>query len=161
MRLNKILPLLLFLSIVSTFVSSQSIKVVNFKDFKPYLEKDNDSLYIINFWATWCKPCVEEMPAFERINREFKNEKVKVLLVSLDFPDQVNTRLKRYLEVNKIKSEVIVLDEPNADKWINQVSGEWSGALPGTLFYRNSKREFYEQKFSYQELNSIVKTFLK
>src|SRR5690606_6809447 len=69
------------------FVSKKVVSL-NFEALeKKYFQKKNDSIYVINFWATWCKPCIKELPAFEKIASEYADKKVKVLLVSLDFPD--------------------------------------------------------------------------
>ena len=44
-------------------------------------------VYLIDFWATWCKPCIKELPAFEELNARYQDKGLKVVLVSLDFPD--------------------------------------------------------------------------
>ena len=73
---------------------SQNIPALNFEALEPFLKKENDTLYVVNFWATWCKPCIKELPAFEKINSEYKSQKVKVLMVSLDFPEHMEKQLE-------------------------------------------------------------------
>src|SRR5512137_1558298 len=82
---------------------------MSFSQFEPYLHKTTDTIYIINFWATWCKPCIKELPDFERINADYRNEKVKVILVSLDFPNKHDESLIPFLIEHNIKSNVIHL----------------------------------------------------
>jgi thiol-disulfide isomerase/thioredoxin len=78
-------PLLLFFFSTLFFsANAQSVEVIKYKQLEEYFSKKNDTLYVINFWATWCKPCVEELPAFEKVNSEYKNQKVKVILKLLE-----------------------------------------------------------------------------
>ena len=133
-----------------------SISVLNFDELEPLLQRVNDTTYIVNFWATWCKPCVHELPDFEQLAAEYKNEKVKFLLVSMDFPKQVQTQVMPFIEEHKIKSEVVLLFDPNANVWINKVSSEWSGSIPATLVYNKNFRIFHEGSYSYEELKSII-----
>lgn len=125
----------------------------------------NDTLYIYNFWATWCKPCVEEMPYFRKVAAENANKKLKLVFVSLDFPEQIDSRLMPFLEKNKLTEPVYVLDAGNPNDWIDLISKKWTGAIPATMFVGKLKVEdkadkyFYEQEFSYEELNDLVNTF--
>ena len=136
-----------------------SIPVVDFAQLEPMLYKQNDTVYVINFWATWCAPCVKEIPHFEKLNQEFADSNVKVILVNLDFPNHFEGRLVPFITENKIKSEVIMLDDPNSNYWINQVSQQWSGSIPATLIYNKNKREFFEKEFTYEELLDALNTF--
>ena len=141
-------------------IANIEVKRYNYNELAPLLNKKNDSVYVINFWATWCKPCVEELPAFEKLNQEYANEKVKVLLVSLDFPNQIDSRLKPYIQKNNLQSKIIVLDDVNEDVWIKAISEKWSGAIPATLIYNKKSKQFYEQSFTYSALETELKTFL-
>jgi len=137
---------------------NKPVPILNFEQFEnQYLHRNSDTLYVINFWATWCKPCVKELPYFELINENYKNQKVKVVLVSLDFAKNYQSMLLPFLNKKSIKSEVILLDDPNSNEWIDKVSTNWSGAIPATLIYIGNSRSFYEQSFNYEQLDSIVK----
>jgi thiol-disulfide isomerase/thioredoxin len=137
-----------------------SIKTYNFSELKPFLEKSDDNIYIINFWATWCAPCVKELPYFEKIKQEYADKNVVVLLVSLDFPKQVDKKLIPFINKNKIQSEVVLLDDINEDVWIKAIDDNWSGAIPATLIYNKRNRKFYEQSFDYDTLESELLTFI-
>ena len=115
---------------------------------------------IVNFWATWCKPCVEELPFFERINEEYKDQNVEVLLVSLDFPTQIEEKVLPFIEKNKIRSKVILMSDPDQNTWIPKIDETWSGAIPATIIYTKNKRAFYEKAFTYEELISELNEFL-
>lgn len=152
---------LILIGALTTFIlqfslAPEKIRVLNFNQFEPHLHFKNDSVYVVNFWATWCTPCVKELPYFQKIADNSKNKKIKFLLVSLDFPEQVDTRLIPFLERNNIDLEVLVLDDPNQNTWIDKVHTEWSGAIPATLIYSSDERNFYEKAFSYEELQNII-----
>ena len=101
-----------------------------------------------------------ELPAFEKLNKAYADEKVKVLLVSLDFIKHFDTKLIPFINERNIKSPVILLNDPRSNKWIDKVSDEWSGAIPATVIYRGKEREFYERSFTYEELESEMLKFL-
>ena len=132
----------------------------DFDEFSKLLKKNNDTTYVINFWATWCKPCIKELPAFEKLNDEYSSKKVKVILASLDFPKQLNSHLIPFIEKYQIRSEVVFLNDPDANSWIPKVDTTWTGAIPATIIYNSKNRKFYERTFSFdeltQEINSII-----
>jgi thiol-disulfide isomerase/thioredoxin len=132
--------------------SKARIPSYNFDELNTFLTKDNDTTYVVNFWATWCKPCVKELPAFEKLNTESSDQKIKVILVSLDFPEKLETQVIPFIEKNEIKSQVFLLDDADANSWIPRVSKDWSGAIPATLMYSNTARKFYERSFTHVEL---------
>lgn len=137
------------------------IPVYNFPALdEALLHKDNDSTYIVNFWATWCKPCVKEMPYFEKIAETYAEDKVKVIFVSLDFPDRLGTQVVPFIEKNNIRSEVVLLDDDDANSWIPKVSTKWQGAIPATVIYTKDKRAFFERSFTYEELEKEVQSLL-
>lgn len=108
-------------------------------------EQDNDTTYVINFWATWCKPCVEEMPYFIELQENSQGEALRVVLISLDFPKQIEQRLVPFVEKRGIKPMVAVLLDGRYNDWIDRVSPDWSGAIPATLVYRRDNRHFLGQ----------------
>lgn len=142
-------------------VSNTKVPSYNFEEFLPLLEKNNDTTYIVNFWATWCKPCIKELPAFEKITEEYQDKKVKVLLASLDFPKQLESHVIPFIDKQKIKSDVVLLNDPDANNWIPKVDTTWTGAIPATLIYNSKKRVFYERTFSFDEIEKELKTILK
>lgn len=160
---NQIYAAMLILMGCAIMVSCQnsSISIVpkmSFAELQPMLQKSNDTVYIFNFWATWCKPCLKELPDFERISHEFENRKVKVYLISIDFPDKHEELLLPFIKNNNIRSSVIHLTDTDANLWIDSVSPQWSGSIPATLVYKQNSREFYEKSLSYEELKIIVES---
>jgi thiol-disulfide isomerase/thioredoxin len=139
---------------------SHRVESYNFVGLSQFLNRKNDTLYIYNFWATWCEPCVEELPYFELMQEKYKNAPLKVFLVSLDFPKNIENRLLPFIVKNKIESEVVHLNDPDANAWIEKVNKEWSGAIPATLFIKNDSKLFFEQSFDEENLEQIIQTLL-
>ena len=133
----------------------------DFSKLEPIFHKQTDTTYVINFWATWCKPCVEELPYFEQLHEAFSGQKVKVILISLDFPKQLESKLLPFIEKHDLQPEVIALTDVRQNEWIDKVDPQWSGAIPVTVIYRGEQRRFFGEQFSgYEELQSIVKELL-
>jgi thiol-disulfide isomerase/thioredoxin len=137
-----------------------SIPVVDFSAVEVLLEHDNDTTYVINFWATWCLPCRRELPYFEEIHRNYREQKVKVILISLDFVSRIESSTLPFLKEKNITAEVILLNDPDSNSWIDKVDPSWSGALPATLFYKGDKRLFLEKEFDYESLERTIHEFL-
>jgi thiol-disulfide isomerase/thioredoxin len=140
--------------------ADESIKIMSFDEFEPMLYRDTDSVYVINFWATWCAPCVREIPAFEKLNEVYEGKKVKVILVSLDFPNQLESRVGPFVRDMEVKSEVVLLDERNPNRWIPLVSEEWTGAIPATIIYSRDFRGFYQREFHFEELEELIQSLI-
>jgi len=138
-----------------TFVQSYT-----YNELKTLLEKNDGKTYVINFWATWCAPCVKELPAFEKINKEYATKNVTVILVSLDFPKQIAKRLIPFINKKKLQSKVVLLNDINEDFWIKAIDSTWSGAIPATIIYNGKDRKFYEQSFDYDQLETELQPFL-
>ena len=135
---------------------NKNVRVRNFGQLEPYLHFSNDTVYLVNFWATWCAPCREEMPAIQAVAEKYSDKPFKVLLVSLDMPNQLETSLMPYLKSNNIDLEVILLDDPDQNRWIDLVDKSWSGELPFTLIYGKDFREPHSQVFTFEKLDSVI-----
>ena len=121
------------------------IPVYNFEEFEPLLYTDTNKTYLVNFWAMWCVPCVEELPYIQEFAS--KNPDVEVLFVSMDFPKDIESKLIPFLKKKKISAKVVLLDDPDANTWINKINPDWSGAIPYTIMFNNEKRFYYERPF--------------
>jgi thiol-disulfide isomerase/thioredoxin len=133
----------------------------SFDQLEPLLRNSDDTTRIINFWATWCKPCVAELPVFEEVYERTVNQPVQMVLVSLDFPNQIDTKLRPFIRENDLRPPVIALTDIRFNDWIDRVDPSWSGSIPATLIYRGSQRVFLEQRIEdVEELELHLKAFL-
>jgi len=162
MKLPVVLVFVFLMHFGSTGFSNSSalIPVLTFEEFEPLLNKSSDSVYVINFWATWCAPCVREIPVFEELNKKYSDQKLRIVLVSLDFPDHLESRLKPFVERMEMKNEVILLDAPRANQWIPIVDASWSGAIPATIIYNRETRMFFARELHFEELDQIISSLL-
>lgn len=158
---NFAISLSFFFLCISSFVA-QDIRVFDtFDKMEKEIFLNNDTTYVINFWATWCKPCVKELPYFESLHRSAGKEKMKVILVSLDFRNQTESKLKPFIRDNNYSAEVILLLDNKYNSWIDKVDKSWSGSIPSTLLIKGDKRLFAETEFeNEQELRDFVYSFI-
>lgn len=142
--------------------SITTVQVYDFARFEPFLHPANrDTVFLFNFWATYCAPCISELPHFDQAAKEFAGKPLKIVLVSLDFKSAIETRVVPFINKHGIRSRVVVLNDPDANNWIYKVSPAWSGAIPATLVVKGDKREFYEKAFTYDELKAVIHKFIK
>lgn len=159
-KVMKIKLLFLFVLINFSAIHAQDFPVYTFNEFEPLLNQQNDTVYVVNFWATWCRPCVKEMPAFNQLFEKYSNEKVKIILVSLDFGENIQSRISSFKHNHNLKPDIVILDDPDSNSWINKVNKDWSGAIPATLIYNKRNRKFYEQSFDFEDLDKELNKFL-
>jgi thiol-disulfide isomerase/thioredoxin len=158
----RLLFILLFTFSFYNIVKGQDLVVFEkYEALEKALIKENDTLYVVNFWATWCAPCVKELPYFEAFSKENSNQKVKVILVSLDFEKQKDSKLIPFLKKRKITSDVVLLLEKDYNNWLPKVDKNWSGSIPATLLVKGNKRQFAEKEFeSETDLKDYINTFI-
>ncbi|MDX2071084.1 MAG: TlpA family protein disulfide reductase [Haliscomenobacter sp.] len=154
------LTLLTALMLMLSMGKAQTI-YESFEDFAPLLaQTGNDTTYVINFWATWCAPCVKELPYFEKLHQGMVVQKIKVILVSLDFRKDLETKLKPFLAQRQFSASIAALVDSRQNLWIDKIDPSWSGAVPATLVYRGSQRQFKEGEFeSFEDLQQFVLHF--
>lgn len=140
------------ISIFSVSAYSQNVKLLNINQLNERIKNGKDSTYVVNFWATWCAPCIKELPHFEKLKAEHKSEKLAVLLVSLDFKSKLESNVIPFVKRKNLKNEVFLLNESSPQEFIDRIDPSWSGSIPATLFIKNDKRKFVETEFTYEQL---------
>ena len=134
---------------------AQTIDVVNVTELQKR-NSSNDTTYVLNFWATWCKPCIEELPYFLQLEKELINHPVKFIFVSLDDSEHLNSRVLPFIKKHEMKN-VVILEDKDPNEWIPKIHNSWTGSIPATLIVNSEINNFYEQKLSYKELKEFVK----
>ncbi|MCR9252620.1 MAG: TlpA family protein disulfide reductase [bacterium] len=145
--------------LISTQLMAQEIPAVKFDGIEDLISEKSDKVKVINFWATWCKPCIQELPEFEKLNSD--NQDVEVYLVSMDFVEDME-KVERFVAARKLKSKVILLDDISYDSFMSKIDKSWSGSIPATLIVdgRSGKKAFYEKQFLEGELSTVLNNFM-
>lgn len=149
--------------LATVFVSNaQQVKSIKATELAATIKASKTPL-IVNFWATFCVPCIEEMPYFQKLAKKYQSEKVALIFVSLDlkkdYPAKVNTIAKKL----RLTYPVAWLNETNADYFCPIIDSTWTGGLPSSLFINNSKgyRRFIEEQLSREELAKEITAMVK
>lgn len=140
---------------------SQSIRKLKIDELVSYIDSSDHPL-VISFWATWCAPCVEEIPWLQAGVEKYKNEKVELLLVSLDFDKEYPKGLQDFLRKKDFNATFFWLDESNADHFCPKVDEKWSGGIPATLFLNKQTgyRKFFERQLTDRQVEPEIRSLV-
>lgn len=161
-KLKLIILSLLLLALYPLQVQSQDIDYINVPELEEILNNPENKLFVVNFWASWCAPCVKEFPYFEKVSKEYDIDKVKFIMISLDFQSKVDQHLIPFLKKNKVSLDVVLMTNVDYNSWINKVDTTWQGAIPATLIFNNTKkiRHFHSGEVEESELRKMINTYL-
>ena len=155
--MNKSTRFILFLVLLSTAVQAQNISQIKLKELQKVLTTKTERIQVINFWATWCAPCVKEIPLFEKLKQD--NAGVDITLVSMDFDlDPDPAKVERFVARKNLQNKVVILAETDPNSWIDKVDKNWSGALPATLIIntQTGKRRLVQKELHEGDLEKLI-----
>jgi thiol-disulfide isomerase/thioredoxin len=156
----KIVALVILLALAFTG-RSQDVPIIKLKQLDEILRSNEKKILIVNFWATWCAPCVKELPYFEALNKAGDPD-TRIVLINLDFADKLD-RVKAFVTRKKMESSVFLLDEIDYNSWIDRVDTSWQGAIPATLIIntRTGQRKFVAKELEEGQLDEIINELSK
>lgn len=146
MKFLKSFYILFFIFTLSTLYAQNELKVenINKEKLEDLIQNRNGKALFLNFWATWCPPCVEEYPEIVKLAGEYKNNNIEFIGVSIDYPDEVESKIEPFLKKQNVNFKNYVNGFSKDEELINLISSKWSGAIPLTLIYnQNGKMEAY------------------
>lgn len=150
---------LAFIALVMVSASgwAQQAEIIKLGALQDIIQKPSDKIQVINFWATWCAPCIKEMPLFEALTGQRKDVQVNLISMDLDL-DPNPEKVHRFIARKKLQSKVYILDEPNPNSWIDKIEKDWSGAIPATLVINTTTgaRKFVERELKEGELDEMI-----
>lgn len=157
-----------FLFVVFTNIQAQQtqpvLELITPEELQNLVHQNDDVLYVVNYWATWCSPCVREIPGFMNVHKQYQNDSnFKMILVSLDAKRLLDTKVKRFVERHNIDTDVYVLDDTGSStiEVLKAIDSNWYGEIPATLFYKNGQKlKFHKGSMTQYELEDLVDDFL-
>ena len=154
----KILFFTSYFILLTSIVFSQTIRKVKITEVEEYV-KNSDHPIVLNCWATWCAPCVEEIPYFMQTVKKYSDQKVELLLVSLDFASSYPTKIQEQIKKKKFDATFFWLNETNADYFCPRIDPKWDGTLPSTLFVnpKTGYRQFFGRPLTDRQVELEVK----
>ena len=150
---------ILFVLLVVSLSDAEAQNIPSYKAEEVLTRISNeDTLYVVNFWATWCGPCVKELPEFNKLQEQFNGRPVKILLVSTDFKEDYPKKLRSFIKKKKLHHEVVWLNETNANEFIPKIEPAWGGSIPATLivYNKNQYRNFFEGMITAKQLGFLI-----
>ena len=160
-NLRSLMMIILFSVTAFITAEAQDIRSWKVKDVARFIN-ESDSVLVISFWATFCKPCVEEIPYLESISQKYRDHKVKVLLVSMDLPDFFPGKIASFVKKNNYTSQVVWLNETNADYFCPAIDKSWSGVIPSTMIINKKAgyKKFIEEQMKPLQFEAELKKAL-
>ncbi|MEM6769902.1 MAG: TlpA disulfide reductase family protein [Bacteroidota bacterium] len=130
----------------------------SFDEIEPLFNQRDGRTYVVNFWATWCRPCIKEIPLFEQLSAETNDKDLQVIMVNLDKVGDIRGKVKDFVNDRPLQLPVVAFTDNYFQGWLYRVDPSWTGAIPVTVFYRDGKRHFNKgQISSYAELEGLVR----
>lgn len=141
---------------------TQQVKKVQIGEIEDIIQK-SDHPVIISFWATWCAPCLHEIPYFQETVKRYSDQKVELVLVSLDFKESYPSMIESFVKKKKFQASFYWLNETNADDFCPKIDPKWNGGIPATLFVNNKTnyRKFFDRQLTPLQVEAEVKAQVK
>jgi len=146
---------------LSAIIQAQEVKRIKATELAKTIKESKTPL-IVNFWATFCVPCIEEMPYFQQLVQEYKSKNVSLVFVSLDLKEAYPNKVIAMAKKLNLVFPVAWLDETNADYFCPKIDTSWTGGMPSSLFVNNATgyHKFFEDQLSKEKLEKEIQTML-
>lgn len=137
---------------------SQKVTLLDMESLDHLLNNRNGKVLFLNIWATWCIPCREEFPDIIKLVKEFRDEDVEFVGISVDYPDEIESKINPFIKEQKVNFPIFVQNFPEQEDFIDRLNKEWSGALPATFIFgnRGKLQKFLLGKHSYKEFKGEI-----
>jgi thiol-disulfide isomerase/thioredoxin len=157
----KIFFIITFVLIVAN-LNGQDIKAIKVTELSKTIKESKTPL-IVNFWATFCAPCLQEIPYFQQLTQQYKSQNVSLIFVSLDLKEAYPLKVNETAKKLNLVYPVVWLNETNADYFCPKIDTSWTGGMPSTLLVNNSTgyHKFFEDQLSKEKLDKEIQEMLK
>lgn len=158
----RILLIVLLASLSFLEGRSQTVKKVKIGEIEDLI-RNADYPLVVSFWATWCRPCIHEIPYLQETVEKYSDRNVELVLVSLDFKESFPSVIESFVRKNGYKASFFWLNETNADQFCPKIDPKWDGSIPATLFVNNKTgyRKFYDRQLTPLQVEAEIKNQVK
>ncbi len=142
-------------------INAQQVKSIKIAELEKTI-KESKAPLIVNFWATFCVPCIQEMPYFQELAQQYKPKDVSLVFVSLDLKEAYPTKVMEMAKKLKLIFPVAWLNETNADYFCPKIDTSWMGGMPSSLFINNATgyHKFFEDQLSKEKLEKEIQAMI-
>lgn len=160
------LILTLFLLVMPGFqstVNSQELLPADKNTLDKLISDNKDKVLLFNYWATWCKPCVEEFPDLMKLHKNYKDKDFKLIFVSLDFGEDFKEEITAFLKKSGVDFDTYYNNFNKDEELLNYVDKNWEGGIPGTFIYDKTGklRKSLIGKHDYDDFKKEVDVYLR
>jgi thiol-disulfide isomerase/thioredoxin len=140
----------------------RATELISAKEFRRLLAKEQGNVLVVNFWATWCIPCIREFPDLSKLQEKHSERGLKVIAVSMDDPELLDTKVKRFIQEHRPGFVTYLQTEADPDTFASVVDPGWSGVVPTTyVIDRTGKvRKSMVGRRSYEEFEAAITPLL-
>ena len=139
-----------------------AVELVDEKALRELRENKTDKVRMVNFWATWCGPCVTEFPDLVEIHRMYRHRNFELVTVAVNFPDE-KPEVLEFLKQRQASGKNLLLGSEDKDKLLGTFGEAWRGAVPLTLVIAPGGKVLYSHEGAIDplEVKRVIVTSLK
>jgi thiol-disulfide isomerase/thioredoxin len=104
-------------------------------DFPKFKDSAKGQVLVLNFWATWCGPCVAEFPELVAIDAKYRDKGVKFVGITSDDPEDVKPKVIPFIKKHQVKFDIVQQNLEDSEEMMNQITKDWNGVIPVTVVY--------------------------
>ena len=109
-------------------------RLVEANEVKELVAQQRGRVVLLNFWATWCPPCLVEFPEIVEIEKTYRERGLAVVSVSADSADRIESDLIPFLAKHAPEFPIYVMRTDDLDTFMQRIDPEWTGEVPATFF---------------------------
>jgi thiol-disulfide isomerase/thioredoxin len=139
-------------------IQAQDIAVVKIEELRKIYMRPGDTTYVVNFFATWCGPCIQEMPVLNKFGADHKASNIRLIFVSLDNSRYLK-KLPSFVRKLKLTAPVYLLNESSDFSWLPEIDKRWQGSIPATMVVNSTRhvKAFFETPLEEGQLEYYLK----
>lgn len=104
-------------------------------DFGKFKDSAKGKVLVLNFWATWCGPCVAEFPELVALDAKYRDKGVKFVGITADDPEDVQPKVIPFIKKHQVKFDIVQQNIEDSEQLMNQITKDWNGVIPVTVVY--------------------------